>query len=105
MMNDSLSYRLSEEGEIEFNKAVTAAKKWIAANLNGPLKLGFSIALKLSAAEGESVQEITATPPLFEPGTVENGGAKKGWRCNRCKTGHHSACKGDECQCPKCHPV
>ncbi len=97
MMKDALSYRLSDEGELEFNRAVAAAKKWIAANANGQIKLAFSIALKLSVPEGESVQEVLATVPLFdENGTPKNGG----WRCNRCKTGHHEDCKRGDCTCP-----
>ena len=91
-MKDSLSYRVADEGEIAFNQAVASAKKWINANVNGPVKLGFSIALKLSVPEGESIQAVLATEPMFKNGdsTV----------CKACKARHHDRCTREDCACP-----
>lgn len=71
-MKDNLTYRVSDDGEHNFSKCVASAKKWIAANINGPLKLSFSISLKASCPEGDSVQETASTEPLFDA----DGGAK-----------------------------
>lgn len=81
-MKDHLTYRVSDEGEHNFSKAVSAAKKWIAANINGPLKLSYSISLKASCPEGDSVQEIASTEAMFD----EDGRVKPKRRRQRMET-------------------
>jgi hypothetical protein len=72
--------------------AVNAAKEWIDRNLNGPLTLGFSISLKVTPPEGETLRDITRTEAMFPPDA----------RSKACKHRHHDLCKSDDCACP-CH--
>lgn len=91
-MKDALNYKISDEGEQAFNAAVNAAKEWIDRNCNGPLKLSFSLGLKLTPPEGETLRDIMKTEALFTPDA----------RSKSCKRRHHEECKQDDCGCP-CH--
>lgn len=76
-MKDALTYRVSAEGELEFSKACAQAKKWIGANISGPLKLVASISLKaVAVGEGESVQTVSETGGLFPNGHDAETGEK-----------------------------
>ena len=63
-MKTSLSYRITDDGENTFNKAVKAAKDWIELNINGPLRLRFIIQLKALPPDDEDVAEIEKTESL-----------------------------------------
>ena len=65
-MKDSLVYRVS--GNAQFNAAINGAKEWIDRNCNG-LILNYSITVKLTPPEGETLREIVKTQPLFPNGT------------------------------------
>lgn len=131
-MGDSLSYRVSETGELGFNEIVETARDWIKGNVNGQLKLTASISLKVTAVkDGESVQDIGCTTPLglkeslrevLTPGNsltigdktftsddldpvIDTRGAKPGevlHMSSACSHRHHSRCQHDRCFCA-CH--
>lgn len=89
-MKDALTYKVADEGEASFNSSVNAAKEWIDRNLNGPLKLGFSISLKLTPPDGETLREIMKTGAMFPPESISKA----------CGRRHHDECKQDDCACP-----
>ena len=65
-MKDSLSYRISGESDEELRAAFETARDWIEANANGPVKLNFSIALRLAPDEdGATLATISKTEPLL----------------------------------------
>lgn len=66
-MKTSLSYRITDDGENRFSKAVTEAKKWIGENINGPLRLKFIIQLKAIPPDDEDAAAINATEPIGFP--------------------------------------
>lgn len=70
-MKDTLTYRCS--GDSGFNAAINGCKEWIDKNANGPLTLTYSISLKLTPPEGESIREISKTEPMFVNGRKRRG--------------------------------
>lgn len=109
-MGENLSYRRSGKGYTELVTAFGSVKKWAEeqslAHESRELKFSVSATLANPAEKQERLFDASETDH------TQNNGKKqrppsivvKGWRCKRCKSGHHDECTKGDCTCTKCLP-